>query len=91
MEHNTATRLIYMCLVILAIALVLMFPLWPRQVKLVTFYINLWLLYAMFAIMITRCTLFCLVWIFGYSFWLFPNFHEDVFLETFWPIYSIEK
>ena len=79
-----------MCLILLAIAIIIMFPVWPRPVKIYAFYINLWLLYVLTGIMVIRQVLYVIIRIFGVKFWFFPNFHEDVFLETFWPVYSVE-
>jgi translocation protein SEC62 len=53
-------------------------PVWPEELKSILLYINIALLYILFGIMFLRVILYAVIKMFGYEFWLFPNYLEDV-------------
>lgn len=76
---------------VLAIALICLFPVWPIIVKKIIFYISFYLLIALTGFTSLRIILFITFRAFGVEFWILPNFFDDTipFLETFKPIMSV--
>jgi len=67
-------------LVVGVLALV-MFPLWPYELKYFLFKATLYLLLAILALSALRLAIYGVCAIFGVSVWLFPNLYEN---ETTW-------
>ena len=59
----------------------------------IVWYISVTLLLFMLAVMVLQLILFIIVWPFGWSFWLLPNFTSDTapLYELFTPVYTLEK
>lgn len=76
------------------ILLICCYPLWPRSMRLVSYYISLsalWILIGFFVIAIIRLIIAILSYPFTKNglFWLFPNFFEDCgIIESFKPVYG---
>jgi translocation protein SEC62 len=60
------------------VLLAVLLPVWPEELKSILLYINIALLYILFGIMFLRVILYAVIKMFGYEFWLFPNYLEDV-------------
>lgn len=61
-------------LIVGGVVAVVLFPLWPYELKYLLWKISLYLLVAFCVIIVLRLALYLLVGIFGVSFWLFPRF-----------------
>lgn len=62
-----------MILIILAIALVILFPIWPISFKKFIFFACVVLLFSLVGLIAIRTFIYIFVRIFGYDFYLFPN------------------
>lgn len=69
-------------LLVLAVIGVCCFSVWPLSVKLAVWYVSVYLLAAIAALSVLRLILYVLLFIFGYSFWLFPNLFDDKVTPT---------
>ena len=65
-------------MIIIGVLLAVLLPVWPESLKSILLYINIALLYILFGIMFIRVILYAIIKMFGYEFWLFPNYLEDV-------------
>jgi hypothetical protein len=61
--------------------------------RVIVWYISVTLLLFMVAVMVLQLFLFLLIWPFGWSFWLLPNFTSDTapIYELFTPVYTLDK
>eukprot|EP00357_Protocruzia_adherens_P034229 CAMPEP_0115009068 /NCGR_PEP_ID=MMETSP0216-20121206/22357_1 /TAXON_ID=223996 /ORGANISM="Protocruzia adherens, Strain Boccale" /LENGTH=314 /DNA_ID=CAMNT_0002376735 /DNA_START=176 /DNA_END=1120 /DNA_ORIENTATION=- len=78
--------------IVFAVIAACLFPVWPLQLKIGLWYLSVFLLLIMTAIIIVRLVLYIAIWIFGFDFWLFPDlFHEEKGpIESFKPLFSGE-
>ncbi|KAL4487211.1 hypothetical protein ABPG72_017930 [Tetrahymena utriculariae] len=83
---------VYMMLILIGIALIILFPVWPITIKKLIFYISVVMLFALVGLILVRTFLYCLVRIFGFDFYIFPNLLADVGLfDSFKPIICFDK
>lgn len=75
-------------LVLTFIILICMFPIWPLQMRVVIFYISLYLLIIITVFAVIRLIIYMLFRIFGYEFWILPDFFEN---DKIFPLYTFEK
>ena len=79
-------------LLAVAILLFCLYPLWPTAMRVVVWYIAVILLLAILGFTVVQLTVFAVVWVFGYEFWLLPNLWSD---EPVWellkPTYTFKK
>jgi translocation protein SEC62 len=68
-----------MGLIILAIFLLFLYPIWPFSMKFFIFKLSLYLLIAMIGLSVIRLVLYIVLRVFGTSFWIFPNLNDPVF------------
>lgn len=80
-------------MMIAAIILMCLFPVWPNWTKVGVWYISVTLLLIMLAIIFVRLIVFLLLWGFFVDVWILPNFFdEDLSVaDSFRPLISIEK
>jgi hypothetical protein len=77
---------------IIAIILVVMFPIWPYEVKYAAWLISFTFLMFLLFIIVLRLVIYVVVAILGMSFWVFPNlFGDKGIIDSFLPFYSIER
>lgn len=62
-----------MTLILIGIALIILFPIWPLSLKKIIFYISVVLLFVLVGIIIVRTFVYFLIRVFGYDFYIFPN------------------
>lgn len=85
--------MLYAFLTLAAIFGVVLFPLWPRFMRVGVWYISmgcLCLLGLFFAMAFVRLIIFCVTYlVMPQAFWLYPNLFEDCgFFESFVPLYG---
>ena len=70
-----------------------LFPLWPFELKYLLWKVSLWLLVGFCAIIAARLVVYLLLGVFGVSFWLFPRFFENNVntIDSFLPVYSVQR
>ncbi len=80
-------------LIVGAVVALVLFPLWPFELKYLLWKVSLWLLVGFCVIIALRVVLYLLLGVFGVSFWLFPRFFENNVstLDSFLPVYSLQK
>lgn len=68
-------------------------PIWPQFLKVFVWYLSVSFVLIVFGIITVRGTLFMMIWILGFEFWIFPNLFDESlgFVESFIPFYSIER
>jgi hypothetical protein len=78
---------------IFGVIMACLFPVWPIEVKIGIWWVSYILLIAIVVLIIIRYLVYSLFFIFGISFWIFPNFFDDSrgVIDSFIPIYSVEK
>lgn len=85
---------IYSLLLVVGVFGVLLFPLWPRVMRVGVWYVSMTamgLIGLLFATALVRLVLYVASAVVGKGFWLFPNLFEDVgFFESFVPLYAWE-
>ncbi len=59
------------------IVLIVLYPMWPYELKLGAYYVIFSLLMIMIGIIIVRYVVWIACFICGWSFWIFPNFFDD--------------
>jgi len=67
-------------LLIVVVSIVLglvLFPVWPLQVKIGMWYVSVILILLIIGLIIVRYLAYILMWILGCEFWLFPNLFDD--------------
>jgi len=69
------------------------FPIWPRSFKVGLWYCSVTLLGIFFVISVIRLIIFCLFWMCGYEFWIFPRLFDESlsFVQSFIPAYRFDK
>jgi hypothetical protein len=78
--------------ILVGVVAVVLFPLWPYELKYFLFRACLFLLIGLLAILVLRVGVYMFMAIFGVSFWVFPRFLEaDSTLDSFRPLYSFKK
>lgn len=84
--------------VIFGVIAICLFPLWPPIIRTWVYYLciaGLVFLSSILALAIVRHIIFFILWTLTFGklhFWILPNLTEDVgVLESFWPLYTIEK
>lgn len=84
--------------VIFAVIAICLFPLWPPIIRTWVYYLciaGLVFLSSILSLAIIRHIVWFILWTITFGklhFWILPNLTEDVgFLESFWPLYTIEK
>lgn len=82
-----------LALIIAAVLLACMFPVWPMWAKVGIWYLSVIFLSLYFGLLILRMIIFTMFWIVGFDFWIFPNLNDEYcgFLDSFQPLYSWEK
>lgn len=90
MEKDQKRLSLFLMLVIFAVLLIVLFPIWPVGVKLIIWYISFYLLVTLMTLIVVRAIVWTIFFIFGMDFWIFPNLLEDTYyiLDTFKPLYS---
>lgn len=68
------------------------FPIWPVIVKVYVWYCAVTFLIVMTVFVIVRFFVFLWFWLFGYDFWIIPNFFDEslTVIDSFKPLYSFE-
>ena len=78
--------------ILLSVVGMVLFPLWPYEVKYFLFKAISYLLIGILAVTVLRLLLHMFMTIFGVDFWLLPNFFKnDTTWETFFPVFSAKK
>lgn len=92
MRSKSKTYL-WLFIAIFGVIMACLFPVWPIEVKIGIFWVSYVLLITMIVLIVIRYVVYTFFYIFGISFWIFPNFFDDTkgVLDSFLPIYSIEK
>ena len=79
-------------IIILGILTLVMFPIWPYEVKYGVWLVSLILLIIMVGLIVIRLIVYLLVVGFNYHVWIFPNLlNSPGFLESFIPVIEISK
>jgi hypothetical protein len=79
-------------LVILAVLAVVMFPIWPYELKYGIWLVSLVLLVVMLGVIFLRLAVYLLCVLFNYHIWIFPNLLSSTgFADSFIPILEIAK
>ena len=78
------------------IGLVIVFtllPIWPSVAKLGLWYISVTFLLALFSFIMIRLSMFLILWIGGYEFWIFPNLFDESLgvMDSFRSSYTFDK
>jgi translocation protein SEC62 len=83
----------WLFVVIAAVLMYCLFPVWPYEVKVGIWWVSYILLNLMLGLIAVRLVLFCLLYTLGIDFWLFPNLHDDKLgvIDSFKPLYSVER
>ncbi|ROW01182.1 hypothetical protein VSDG_02674 [Cytospora chrysosperma] len=95
-EGSQVMRKVYAALALIAIFIVVCYPLWPLKMRQGVYYLSwgfLCLLGLFFLMAIFRVILFCVTYfIVSPGLWLFPNLWEDVsFMDSFKPVAKKKK
>lgn len=78
--------------IIFAILCLVLFPVWPFELKYAVWLVSLYLLVFLVGLLVLRLALYSVASLFGVSFWLFPNLLSDTsILASFKPVISFEK
>ncbi len=64
-------------IILFAILAICMFPLWPIWLKKGVFWASVAFLVVFIGFLIVRYSVALLAWLFGFEFWIFPNFWDD--------------
>lgn len=79
-------------LIIIAILAIVMFPIWPYEVKYGIWLVSLVLLIILVGIIIIRLVVYLIIVMFNYHIWIFPNFLNSTgFWDSFIPVVEISK
>lgn len=92
-EKPNPYMILYAILMLAGVFTVVLFPLWPRFMRIGVWYLSmgcLGLLGLFFAMAIVRLIIFCVTFVtLPQAFWLYPNLFEDCgFFESFVPLYA---
>lgn len=89
---TTESRKAMTTLVILAVLAVVMFPIWPYELKYGIWLVSLVLLVVMLGVIFLRLGVYLLCVLFNYHIWIFPNLLSSTgFVDSFIPILEIAK
>jgi hypothetical protein len=78
--------------VVLALLMLVMFPIWPYELKYAIWLITLIITLIIFAIILVRLVVFLVCSIFNYHIWIFPNlFETSGFFDSFLPVLEVTK
>lgn len=76
----------------MAILALVLFPIWPYELKYAVWLISLYLLIFFVSLLVVRLVIYSVASLFGVSLWLFPNLMSDRnFFESFKPTWSLER
>ena len=91
--HNNSKLSLYLFLVITAIILFKLIPIWPDAIKLSIWWISYIFIILIIALFILRFLIYIFFYIFGYDIWIFPDLDNPKlgYFESFKRIISIEK
>ena len=79
-------------MIIAAVLAIVLFPIWPYQLKYGIWLISLFLLIIIVGIIFIRLAVYLLVVGFNYHVWIFPNFLNSTgFWDSFIPVLEIVK
>jgi len=80
-------------LIIVGFLCCVMFPAWPRPVKVGVWYVSVTFLIALLGTIVLRLVVWFLLWLLGFDCWIMPNiFREDIpFWETVRPLITFER
>lgn len=92
-EKPNPYMVLYAVLMLIGVFTVVLFPLWPRFMRIGVWYLSmacLGLLGLFFAMAFVRLIIFCVTFVaLPQAFWLYPNLFEDCgFFESFVPLYG---
>lgn len=92
-ERSKRTIYVYLALVIIAIFLYVLMPIWPYKMKVAVWWISYVLLLVSLGLLIVRLIIYLFFFIFGFDVWLFPDLNDEKkgFFESFYRIFSFEK
>ena len=77
---------------VLAVLFIVLFPIWPYELKYAIWLISLYLLIFLLSLIAIRLAIFILCCSVGLSVWIFPNLLGDYgVLESFKPIFYVER
>jgi len=78
--------------IILAILCLVLFPVWPYELKYAVWLISLYLLIFIVGLLLLRLAIYAIASLFGVSLWLFPNLLADSsFFASFKPIVECSR
>ena len=81
--------------IVLAISIIaiILFPLWPYEMKLVIFNIMFYFSASMLTLMLVRLVIYLVLFLFGLDFWIFPNMlcDEMPIIESFYQILAFQR
>ena len=82
-----------LALIIIGFLCCVMFPAWPRPVKVGVWYVSVTFLLALLGTIVLRLVVWFLLWLLGFDCWILPNmFDEEIpFWDTVKPIVSFER
>ena len=63
-----------MLAILLGILAIVLFPVWPYELKYATWLLSYYFLIVILVIIIIRLVFYSLMALLGFSFWIFPNF-----------------
>lgn len=78
--------------ILIGVIVLVLFPLWPYEVKYYLWKLSLWLLIAICILIAVRLAVYLFMAIFGVSFWIFPRFFDNCStIESFQPVISVSR
>ena len=78
--------------ILLAILCLVLFPVWPYELKYAVWLVSLYLLIILVGLLVLRLVLYSIGTLFGVSFWLFPNLMTDnSFFASFKPVLECKR
>ncbi|KAF4658623.1 hypothetical protein FOL46_006888 [Perkinsus olseni] len=89
-EGSKTMQYVLLAVVITAVLLMCLFPVWPMWAKLAVWYLTVAFSTFMTVLLVIRMICYVALWAFGADFWIFPNLlDEDLgVIESFQPLYS---
>lgn len=89
---TTESRHLLTLLAIAGVLALVLFPIWPFELKYGIWLVSLVLLVAMVGLLVVRLVVYLLAVIFDYHVWVFPNFlNSSGFWDSFLPIIEITR
>lgn len=79
-------------LIVVGFFLLVLFPVWPMSARVGVWYVSVTILLFLLGLIVVRLIVFCLCWLCGIEFWIFPNlFADDAgFMDSITPAHSFE-